>query len=63
MSYAKGDRVELVNVNDPYTLLPPGTKGTVSSVDSLGTIHVAWDNGSTLGIVMEAGDRIRPMPS
>ncbi len=59
MSYQKGDRVELVNVNDPYTLLAPGTLGTVTFVDSLGTVHVKWDNGSSLGMVEEAGDRIR----
>lgn len=63
MSYAKGDRVELVNVNDPYTLLAPGTQGTVQSVDSLGTVHVKWDNGSYLGMIEEAGDRIRPSQS
>lgn len=30
---------------------PVGTTGTVRHVDDIGTIHVAWDNGSTLGVV------------
>ena len=31
---------------------PLGTKGTVVAVDDIGTIHVKWDNGSSLGIVL-----------
>ena len=53
--YPKGTRVELISMNDPYnTKLIPGCKGTVISVDSIGTIHVAWDCGSSLGIVYGA---------
>lgn len=48
--YPAGTRVELVCMDDPYTKLKPGEKGTVTSVDDIGTIHVAWDNGSHLGI-------------
>lgn len=49
--YPKGTRVELVSTTDPYTRLQPGTQGTVSSVDDIGTIHVNWDNGSGLGMI------------
>lgn len=50
--YPKGTRVELVSMEDPFnTKLIPGCQGTVVSVDSIGTIHVAWDCGSSLGIV------------
>lgn len=48
--YPKGARVELVNMND-LQAPPEGTKGTVICVDDMGTIHVAWDNGSSLGVV------------
>lgn len=52
VQYSKGTRVELVRMDDPYnTKLTPGCRGTVVSVDSIGTIHVAWDCGSSLGIV------------
>ena len=49
--YPSGTRVELVELNDPYRLLPAGLHGTVSCVDDTGTIHVDWDNGSHLGVV------------
>lgn len=50
--YPVGLRVELVSMDDPYnTRLTPGAKGTVMGVDDIGTIHVKWDCGSTLGVV------------
>ena len=50
--YQKGTRVELVYMNDPYNKkLVPGCKGTVKFVDDTGTIFVAWDCGSGLGVV------------
>ena len=49
--YPEGTRVELVRMDDPYTKIPEGTKGTVQVVDDTGTIHVKWDNGSSLGVV------------
>lgn len=50
--YPKGTRVKLVKMDDPYnTELSPGSKGTVISVDDIGTIYVSWDCGSSLGIV------------
>lgn len=49
--YPIGCRVELVRMNDPYnTRLTPGCKGTVIAVDDIGTIHVNWDCGSSLGV-------------
>ena len=50
--FPKGTRLELIEMDDPYNRrLVPGCRGTVTSVDSLGTIHVNWDCGSSLGIV------------
>ncbi len=49
-TFPVGCRVELVCMNDPYTRLIPGDKGEVQFVDDIGTIHVKWDNGSSLGI-------------
>jgi len=49
--YPVGTRVELVKMDD--TQAPPiGTRGTVVAVDDIGTIHVRWDNGSSLGVVL-----------
>ena len=49
--FPKGCRVELVSMNDPYSRLRPGDKGTVLFVDDIGTVHVSWDCGSSLGVV------------
>jgi hypothetical protein len=50
--YPVGARVELTKMGDPYnTTLFPGEKGTVVGVDDIGTIHVSWDCGSSLGVV------------
>jgi hypothetical protein len=47
----RGKRIELISTSDPYTELKPGDRGNVDFVDDMGTIHVTWDNGSTLGLV------------
>jgi hypothetical protein len=44
-------RVRLISSSDPFTKLEPGIEGTVKFIDSLGTVHVKWDNGSTLGLI------------
>ena len=49
--YPKGTRIELIYMNDPYSPVPDGTKGTVTHVDDMGQIHMKWDNGRTLALV------------
>ena len=58
--YPKGTRVELIYMDDPYSKLNPGDQGTVIFVDDIGTIHVAWDCGSSLGIAYRV-DHIRKL--
>lgn len=48
--FPEGTRVALVRMDDPYSKLEPGDRGTVKGVDDGGTIHVSWDKGSSLGI-------------
>ncbi len=50
-AYPAGCRVVLVHMDDVQAP-PTGTEGTVTAVDDTGTIHVSWDNGSSLGVVM-----------
>ena len=50
-------RVRLVKCNDSYSELRPGATGVVTLVDDVGTLHVQWDNGSTLGLCWDDGDR------
>lgn len=45
-----GTRVRLDRMSD-FQAPPVGTLGTVNRVDDTGTIHVSWDNGSSLGVV------------
>lgn len=48
--YSVGCRVELLRMDDAQA--PPiGTKGTVRYVDDIGSLGVAWDNGSSLQVV------------
>ena len=49
--YPIGCTIELVSMNDPYTKIPPGTRGTVRMIDDTGTIFADWNTGSGLGIV------------
>ena len=55
--YKEGTIVELVSMDDKQAP-PPGTKGKVECVDSIGTIHVSWYNGSGLGAVYGV-DKVR----
>lgn len=45
-----GMRVKLLHMEDPQAPTP-GTEGTVQYIDDMGTIHVAWDTGCSLGLV------------
>lgn len=38
-------------MDDPYAPVPSGTRGTVEYVDSMGQIHMKWDNHRTLAVV------------
>lgn len=49
--YPPGTRIELISMNDPYSPVPRGTRGSVVVVDDIGTLHMKWDNGQSLGIV------------
>jgi hypothetical protein len=51
VSMLQGRRIRLISCDDPYTQLKPGTRGVITLVDGLGTVHVAWDDGSRLGLI------------
>ena len=53
--YPEGTRIRLGNMNDAHAV-PDGTLGTVQFVDDIGTIHVSWDNGSSLGLIVGEDD-------
>lgn len=51
-----GDRIKLVFTDDEHTNLEPGDEGTVTFIDSTGTVFADWDNGSKLGLNKDFGD-------
>lgn len=58
--YPQGTRLQLVDMEDSYSPVPSGMRGTVQFVDDAGQIHLIWDNGRTLAIVPEV-DRFRKL--
>ena len=49
-TYLPGMRIRLLKMDDVQA--PPiGTEGTVRGVDDIGSILVAWDNGSGLNVI------------
>ena len=65
-NYPPGTRIVLDSMNTPEAP-PAGTQGTVTDVDEIGTIHVNWDNGSTLSVTLigdscSAVDEIHVVP-
>lgn len=49
-TYPVGTRIRLLHMNDPYSPIPDGMTGAVAHVDDMGTLHMKWDNGRSLGI-------------
>lgn len=49
--YPPGTKIKCIHMNDDCHPVPDGTLGTVQFVDDAGTIHVGWENGSSLGLV------------
>lgn len=46
----KGMRIRMVNMEDEMPV-DEGLEGTINNIDSLGTIHVNWDDGRLLGVI------------
>lgn len=59
----EGRRVRMLICKDAHTKLVPGDEGVVTLVDSLGTVHVDWDNGIKLGLMWAEGDRWTIVPN
>ena len=56
-TYPAGTRVELLRMDDVQAP-PPGTFGTVLGTDDIGSLLVAWDNGSSLNVIWRV-DEVR----
>lgn len=49
--YPIGCRIECDSCAYPWNPIKKGERGTVILVDSIGTVHVEWDNGRSLGLI------------
>ena len=49
--YPKGIKIELDQMDDPYSDMPKGLKGIVEYVDDAAQIHCIWENGSHLALI------------
>lgn len=54
--YPAGSKVELIRMDDPYTHLKYGDRGTVIGVDDMGQIMVNWDKGGKLSLIPEVDE-------
>lgn len=53
--YPEGTRIRLFSMTgEPQ--MQEGLTGTVRFVDDIGSIHVDWDNGSTLALIPDEDD-------
>ena len=48
--YLPGMKIRLIEMDDKQAP-PAGTIGTVVHVDDVGTIHMHWETGSSLGLI------------
>jgi hypothetical protein len=58
--YPEGTRISLISMQDPHSRLESGDRGTVVGVDDIGTVHMMWDRGGSLGLVY-GEDRFRKL--
>ena len=50
--YHIGTKVKLIKMYDELSKIPIGTEGIIESIDDIGTLHMSWDNGSSLGLIV-----------
>ena len=50
-NYPPDTRIMLNNMNDPYSPVESGTRGTLRYVDDSGQLGVVWDNGRSLSLI------------
>ena len=60
--YPIGTKIQLISMRDEKYPILPGTIGEVTHIDDLGSIHMKWQNGSSLAIIPEV-DSFRVVPA
>ena len=60
--YPAGTKLQLISMRDEKYPILPGTTGEVTHIDDMGSIHMKWQNGSSLAIIPEV-DSFRVAPA
>ena len=50
--YKAGMKIRLIKMYDYIAPIPPLTTGIIEHIDDIGTLHVIWENGRNLGLVV-----------
>ena len=53
--YPKGTKIKLIKMKDKFAP-PSGTIGTVAFWDDIGQIHVKWESGGSLALIIGEDD-------
>ena len=51
--YTIGTKIQLISMRDEKYPILPGTIGEVTHIDDMGSIHMKWQNGSSLALIPE----------
>ncbi len=51
--YPVGTKIQLISMRDETYPVLPGTIGEVTYIDDIGSIHMKWENGSSLALIPE----------
>ena len=51
--YPVGTKIRLISMRDEKYPILPGTIGEVTHIDDMGSIHMKWQNGSSLALIPE----------
>ena len=51
--YPVGTKIQLISMRDEKYPILSGTIGEVTHIDDMGSIHMKWQNGSSLALIPE----------
>lgn len=60
-AYPAETKIQLISMRDEKYPVLPGTVGEVTHIDDMGSIHMKWQNGSSLALIPEV-DSFRVVP-
>ena len=52
-AYPAGTKIQLISMRDETYPILPGTVGEVTHSDDAGSVHMKWENGSSLALIPE----------